>query len=164
MGTAPRYSILIDGYNVIKRHPDWRHLPLQAARRRLLGHLAGVRWPVPTPSIVVVFDTQGDDAGHAPQSNLRVQFASPSADAYLQDAIRRSPSPRHLVVISDDGEILRTAKSHGAQRYPTSWIFVHSAPAAGSRASHPPKGSLPAAEARRITEELAKRWLRPSKP
>ncbi len=161
MAIAPRYSILIDGYNVIKRHPNWRHLPLQEARRRLLGHLASVRWPVPSPMIVAVFDTQGDDAGHAPQPNLRVQFASPSADAYIQDAIRRSPAPQHLLLISDDGEILRTAKSHGARRYPVSWLFAAPKPPAGSSSAEA-KGALPASEARRITEELAKRWLRRS--
>lgn len=160
MPRGPRYAILVDGYNVIMRHPRWRQLPLQEGRRRLLAHVAGIHWPVPSASVTVVFDTRGENAGHDPQPDLRVRFASPSADAYLQDAIRRSHSPRQLIVISDDGEILRTARSHGAQRYPAAWLFAKPASVTAGKPEGPAKGALPAAEARSITEELAKRWLR----
>jgi predicted RNA-binding protein with PIN domain len=162
MDAAGRYTILVDGYNVIKRHGAWDRLPLAEGRRRLVQLLADVRWPVPRPRIIIVFD--GPEAGQGSGGGgVQVRFAAPSADADIQDAIRTSRSPQRLIVISDDGEILRTAKSHGVTRYPGRWLFARRA-ATTTRHPHdaPDTIDLPAATARRITDELAARWLKPS--
>ncbi len=161
MRDPQRYTVLVDGYNVIKRHPSWERLPLREARQHLIELLTHTRWPVPAPCVLVVFDTRGPSEAYQPTAHLRVHFAAPSADAYIQEAIRNSPSASCLLVISNDGEILRTAKSHGARRYPTQWLFAHQ-PARTHRPDADGEAdarALPARSARHITEELAKRWL-----
>ena len=171
MSASQGYTVLIDGYNVIRRHAAWDRLPLREARRRLLELLARTRWPVPTSSVVVVFDGPGSDMSSLQDTTppLRVQFAAPSADACIQEAIRLSASPHRLLVLSDDGEILRTAKSHGAQRRSAQWLFQRSSQrtegaTARTRDEEPDKASLPPGAAKRITEELATRWLKRSTP
>ncbi len=170
MPAAPDYTVLVDGYNVIHQHPAWRRLPLEAARRQLILRLSGTRWPMPVGRVLVVFDSPDGQPGTGTGA-VRVQFAAPSADAELQAQIRSSRTPKRLLVISDDLEILRTAKSHGAARHSCRWLL--SRPPAHEPGPGTPggregagrtddRGSLPAASARRITEELAKRWLKPS--
>ena len=165
MSSRRGYTVLIDGYNALKRQSEWRRLPLADARQRLLGAVNGARWPVPVTSVIVVFDGQ-ERSCHQPTSRqpVCVQFAAGSADAQLQRAIRNAAEPSRLLVVSDDREILRTAKSHHAHYHSIDWlmdrclrILIESP---GPR--HEPgtdKASLPAATARRITEELQRRWL-----
>ena len=108
MSPAGSWTVLVDGYNVIKRHGPWRRLTPQDGRTRLLALVSGIGWPVPVLRAVIVFDGRVADATAVHSTGaMEVRFASTSA-----------------------GE-----------------------PAEGRRAA------LPAAEARRITEELAKRWL-----
>ena len=163
MDASGSRTVLIDGYNVIKRHEPWRRLTLQDGRTRLLALVSGIRWPVPVRSTIVVFDGRGADAAAVHRTGaVEVRFASPSADACLQHAIRTSTHPDRLIVITDDGDILRTAKNHGARCHSSLWLL---ALGLKQRERAEPVGrpddrsALPAAEARRITEELAKRWL-----
>ena len=162
MAAAPQsYTVLIDGYNVIKRHGPWRQLSLEHARQQLLGLLGCTPWPLPISSVLVVFDGAGEGTS-APKSTsrIRVRFAAPSADSYILDQIRSSASPRHLAVISDDTEILRAAKSHGVVRWTATWLFErHQRPVRPPPHDIEPKTTLPASVARRITEELERRWL-----
>ena len=153
---------MIDGYNVVKRHPAWKRLPPAEGRERLKQHLQSIRWPVAVSQTVVVFDGPSDDAQRVTPS-LQIRFASPSADAWIQHAIRAHASPSRLVIISDDRDILDTAKSHGTLHYSSTWLIQ---PRAGAgtparRTAPSDKPDLPAAAARQITDELAKRWLRP---
>jgi predicted RNA-binding protein with PIN domain len=158
--SGPRnYTILIDGYNVIKRHPGWARLGLQEARRRLLEHVGRGRWPMTPCRVRVIFDGPGlEETLHELTPTVSARFASPSADAYILKAIRESREPDRLLVISDDGEILRTAKSHGVRRQPVAWLLKPEALPQRPRHAESEQPALPAAEARRITEELAKRW------
>ncbi len=164
MTASAGYAVLIDGYNVLLRHEPWQRLPLEAARRRFLILLQSVRWPYPVDRVTVVFDSREPDAGGTHSAGmLRVRFASPSADAEILEAIRTSHTPRRLLVISDDGELVRSARSHGALHHTVRWLMDRarptSRPQAGHRATEPGRPSLPAADARRITEELERRWL-----
>ena len=158
---AEDYTALVDGYNAIKRRPEWRRLTPTDGREHLLRRLETIRWPVPVRRTVVIFDGPSDEAARGIGSNLDIRFAR-SADACIQEAIRSSASPSRLLIVSNDREILATAKSHGAHSYSIDWLFDHSgqaAPRQQARHAAPEKSSLPAADARRITEELAKRWL-----
>ena len=168
MHPPPGYTVLIDGYNAIKRHAAWAKLPLSEGRRRLIELVQHARWPVPIASVTIVFD------GHASEfpsqrtvGLLRVRFATPTADTDIMQTIRTSHSPDHLLVISNDGEILRTAKSHGVLRYAVEWLVEARVRAArpGQRIhdGHVEKPTPPAKTAREITEELAKRWLDPKR-
>ncbi len=167
------YQVLIDGYNVIKRHPAWRRLPLLQARQQFTNTLRWTRWPVPVSRIDLIFDSRqwsptppwrggpmaGSTDASPPVAGIRVIFAAPAADAVMQQTIRESADPGHLIVISDDREILDTAKAHGALRYSTTWLLEHSQP---QRPPPPLRGTerapLPSKETRQINAELRRHW------
>ena len=151
---------MIDGYNVIKRRESWRGLTLQEARTRLVALVSRAGWPVPVARIVLVFDGRGTDPGPAHGTGgVQIRFASPSADADIQHAIRTSAHPDRLLVITDDGEILRTARSHGARCHSGRWLLARGLALPRRTEPAEERADLPAAAARRITEELARRWL-----
>lgn len=160
-GPRSGYTVLVDGYNVIKRHPAWARLPLEAARRLLQDAVGGSPWPYPIRRIVFVFDGP-ETVERVASTRIVIRFASPSADADIQAAIREAAHPERLIIISDDRDILHTAKSHGAVHHPTQWLLTRAAPTKPTESSAG-KGTLPAATARQITEELAARWLRPGR-
>ena len=158
------YTILVDGYNLAHQHPEWRRLRPEQAREQVLQLLRQTRWPFPSARITVVFDAKSPEAGlpASARGGIQVRFAA-SADAEIQEAIRDSASPGRMAVVSDDGEILRTAKSHGARCFSCAWVIQHSVTAPSTKGSRPhdrnDKSSLPASQARSITEELERRWL-----
>jgi hypothetical protein len=88
---------------------------------------------------------------------MAVWFA-PSADDAIRDHLRTLPNPRQCLVISDDRDIAHMAAAHGVRREPVDWLLQR---LAGSEETRPklPTRDLPAATARRITEELRARWL-----
>ena len=86
-GPATGYTIFLDGYNVIGRHPAWRRLALDAARQQLIQAAEGARWPFPVRRIVIVFDGPETQLGACTPRTV-VQFAAPSADAHIQYAFR----------------------------------------------------------------------------
>lgn len=168
MPRAAGYTAILDGYNVIKRHPQWAAWPLERARQQLVAFLAGHRWPVPVIRVLVVFDTQNPQpGGDYVVGGVTVRFASPSADAAIQALLRADPQPRHLLIISDDREILDTARAHGARCQSSAWLWqARAGPSNAPDAAPEGKAGLPAAQARAITEEMARRWLKnpPAKP
>lgn len=163
MKPSAGYTAILDGYNIIKRHPQWARLPLERGRQQLAGFLAGYRWPLPVSRVVVVFDSQAPQGGDYLVGAVTVRFASPSADAAIQELLRADPQPRRLLIISDDREILDTARAHGARCQSSAWLW-QARPGAAAAAAPEDKADLPAAHARAITEEMARRWLRPPRP
>lgn len=170
--SASAYTVFLDGYNVIKRFRRWDRLPLVDGRQRLIESATAARWPFPVRQVTIVFD--GPVAGRVqPSKDVLVIFATPSADACIRDALHHARHPERYVLISSDGELQRTARSHGTRYFPAEWFLDRIAPSSTSPARRtgtaragratPPKTDLPAATARHITEELAKRWLGPAK-
>ncbi len=164
MGSPAGYVVLIDGYNLLYR--VWPAPGrLAEARDRLLQWLEGVRWPIPVTDIRVVFDSRGEARAHAAhRGRVAVSFL-PSADAGLQDMIRRAPAPHRLLLLSDDRAITDTAKDYGVQVRSCAWLAARGGVPSGNArtrqaARTPDSAPLSAADARRITEELAHRWLR----
>ena len=164
MASSHGHTVLVDGYNVIKRHAAWQSLPLEAGRAQLAALAGRVRWPFPASRVILVFDSRSAElaAGSRRAGLVQIQFASPSADAHIQEAIRAARDPSRLLIITDDGDILRTAKSHGAASRSGAWLLSRGEPRSGAAGREAASGrsTLSAAEARRITEELAKRWLK----
>jgi predicted RNA-binding protein with PIN domain len=185
MAVPDAATVLIDGYNVIMRQTAWTRLSMADARRRLVSLVARARWPMPIQRVLVIFDAQEDatSAGGrvtraAPPpftrhpgapDGIAVRFATPSADEEILHRIRTSAVPDRLLVISDDGQLIRTAKSYGVRRCSVAWLLARSQPARPPPAAQAPwpqpddgRAALPAATARQITEELSARWLRRS--
>lgn len=164
MGAPSGHTVLVDGYNVIKRHGPWHSLPLDIGRTRLAALIERIRWPFPAARVILVFDSRTAEPTIGPHrtGSVQIQFASPSADAYIQDMIRSARDPARLLVVTDDGDILRTAKSHGIASRSGVWLLSRAQLHPDARGGEAPSGraGLPAADARRITEELARRWLK----
>ena len=157
-------TVLVDGYNLIHRHRPWHTLELEAARRRLLELLRHAPWPFPVGRIVLFFDGPEPSLLH-PTGGVQVRFA-PSADEAIQAAIRRADRPETFVLLSEDGELVRTARSHRVLCLPTAWLFTRSAkrPGPGGHTDPEERASGPtAADVRAITEELSARWLKKKK-
>ena len=159
-------TVLIDGYNVIKRTRDFDSLPLETARNRLIALLPLVRWPTTVSQIIVVFDAP-ESSRLSPSSKLAIQYAYPSADAFIRNRIQTGDERTRFIVVSDDREILHTAKVNGAVCYSTAWLMRQRAP--GKQGSSPKRGDsgehddrpLSGPREREITEELRKRWVEP---
>jgi len=168
MPAEKRYRVLIDGYNVINRHPRWSQLALEQARTHLLLAVQQTRWPVPVSRVDVIFDSSrashsGMTTGRLPSTRcdmgrVHVVFARGSADVAIQQAIRTHENPRRSIVISDDRAILHTAQSHGTLRYPVSWLLKHSQPKERPADREPELPRVSSAEVLRINAELAKHW------
>lgn len=175
------YTVLLDGYNLIMRHPRLQKLELPVARQSLLETVKNVRWPFPVIQLVLVFD--GPENSICLSGDVVMRFSHPSADSFILHSIRSAKHPGRLAVISDDRELVDTAKSHGVFRYSSEWLFQCSSvplknlnhPRASyikqkragrkikihrqGQAAEMPDKSLRASTARKITEELENRWL-----
>ena len=154
-------TILIDGYNVIKRHPGWADISLLQARSRLIELLRHTRWPFPVARLIVFFDAPEDHLARIDSDKpaIEVRYAAASADSAMQAFMRQAKQPERLVCISDDRAIQHTAKSHGSRLYPGRWLFEHRASSHAAKQGDVGQKSLSAAQARMITEDLARHWL-----
>ncbi|HEX9780752.1 MAG TPA: NYN domain-containing protein [bacterium] len=157
------YDVLIDGYNVIKQHPAWDRLKLADARARVAAHASQAPWPFDVARVILVFD--GPDTSSFPSGGrVTIQFASPSADAFIQRRIRSHSAPRRLVLVSDDGELIQTARVHASRRESCRWLLeLGRSPKQGRGRGVPEEpqdkpgpSTLPA---QAITDELRRRWL-----
>lgn len=167
MPEARRHTAVVDGYNVTQRSAQWRRLPIATARRQLSAYLQHFRWPVPIKETILVFDAgQSQDLWPVQQitEHFWVRFASPSADAYIQQLIRTSSKPQFLLIVTDDGEILQTARQHGAACLSTQELlakhFGKPKPSSQGVSEEKEKHTLSSKDLRTITEELTQRWLR----
>ena len=172
------YTVLIDGYNVWHRMPGARRDPAsESARRTLLEAVRTARWPDPVERVIVVFD--GPETSRQPAARGIAVWFAPCADDAIRGHLRAHPDPRRCLVISDDRDISHTAAALGARRESVRWLLQRLAgseephpklPTRDLPAPHPKKPSearqagLPAATARRITEELRARWLKGGAP
>jgi len=115
-------TFIVDGYNVIRRVPAWRALfakNVDAARRALLQYCrewrAGRR---DVEQVIVVFD--GDSSvGFVKQARIpgvRTLFTKTGeeADQRIILLVSRSEAPSEISVVSDDGEVIKAARSHRA--------------------------------------------------
>ena len=157
-------TALIDGYNVIKRTPVFDRLSLEASRKQLIALLPQVRWPTVVSQVIVVFDAP-ESSRLSPRAHLHVQYAHPSADAFIREKIQTAAGRSRFIVVSDDREILHTAKIHGSLCFSTAWLMQHAAGKRGGRSGadvdRPEDRPLSAPREREITEELRKRWIKP---
>ncbi len=119
------YTILIDGYNVTKQHPRWRALSPSRARQQLTAAIQHAKWPVPVARVELVFD--GDStvtpAGRRAGPVGEV-FGVPSADAMIASRVRNCLSPDRVIVVTNDREIVRSARAAGARVESAAWLLA----------------------------------------
>lgn len=107
-------AVLVDGYNVAKL--GWPNERLDDQRRRLLDGLenAARRFGA---DITVVFDGAAVVGAHADRRRMvRVSYSPEgvTADDVIRDEVRRLPSARAVVVVTNDAEIVADVRAHGA--------------------------------------------------
>lgn len=157
------YTILIDGYNVTKQHPRWRALSPSRARQQLTAAIQHAKWPVPVARVELVFD--GDStvtpAGRRAGPVGEV-FGVPSADAMIASRVRNCLSPDRVIVVTNDREIVRSARAAGARVESAAWLLARFGAGAvsGSRPAVRTDQSTPLTprQQQQINDELARRW------
>jgi hypothetical protein len=107
---------LIDGYNLLHAtgHLSGKVGPhgLEKARQALLGRLAAL--VKGGAGVTVVFDARGAPPTVAPdqvRDGVLVRYAlDRTADDLIEDLVRHDPTPRSLVVVSDDRRVRDAAR------------------------------------------------------
>lgn len=122
-------TFLIDGYNLLHQVPELAGSTsenLEDRRERLIRRLvslsAGRRL-----LIHIVFDTSRVRKSRASYTGIQVDYAKPSADAFIRRIIAENQSNRNLVVVSSDRkDIGEYAKACGIEWMTSKhfWRFI----------------------------------------
>lgn len=107
--------IIIDGYNFIFRMYNFKDAELQSAREKLLLRLQNYIEKKKV-RIEVVFDARDKEYPSAvsPNGRLKIVFCQ-DADDYIRETVKNSQGRTSILVVSEDGEITRYVKKHGAK-------------------------------------------------
>ena len=117
-------AVLVDGYNVAKL--AWPNRSLEAQRTHLLDALENAARRFGS-DITVVFDGAAVIGAHATRRRLIRVVYSPEgviADDVIRDEVRRLPSARAVVVVTDDAEIVTDVKALGANVVPSNALLA----------------------------------------
>ncbi len=117
-------AVLVDGYNVAKL--GWPTDTLDEQRRRLLDGLENVARRYGS-DISVVFDGAEVVGAHATRRRMvRVSYspAGVTADDVIRDEVRRLPSTRSVVVVTNDAAIVGDVRALGANVLPSNALLA----------------------------------------
>lgn len=117
-------AVLIDGYNVAKL--GWPDISLEQQRHRLLDAVENLARRHGT-DVTVVFDGASIVGAHADRRRLaRVVFspAGVTADDVIRDEVRRLPTSRSVVVVTNDAEIVDDVKRAGGNVIPSNALLA----------------------------------------
>ncbi|MEO1058673.1 MAG: NYN domain-containing protein [Actinomycetota bacterium] len=106
--------VVVDGYNVAKR--GWPGVALDEQRGALLARVENLV-SARGVDLVVVFDGADVVGAHAPaRRQVRVVFspAGVTADDIIRDIVDATDDARHVVVVTDDREIIDDVRRAGA--------------------------------------------------
>ena len=112
-------AVFIDGYNVTKL--QWSERSLQVQREMLLDAVENLARRYAT-DMTVVFDGTSIVGAHTTRRRLVRVVYSPEgiiADDVIRDEVRRLPTSRAVVVVTDDREIVRDVRAEGANTVPS---------------------------------------------
>jgi len=106
-------AMIVDGYNVAML--GWPNLTLEAGRSALIESMENLARRFGT-EVTTVFDGAGIVGAHAGRRRAtRVVFSPPGviADDVIRSEIERLPADRHIVVVTNDAEVVRDARAAG---------------------------------------------------
>ncbi len=106
-------AMIVDGYNVALL--GWPNLALGASRSALVEAMENLARRFGT-EVTTVFDGADVVGAHAERRRLtRVVFSPPGviADDVIRDEMARLPPDRHIVVVTNDAEVVRDARAAG---------------------------------------------------
>jgi predicted RNA-binding protein with PIN domain len=116
--------VLVDGYNVAKL--AWPSRSLEAQRNQLLDAVENLARRFGS-DLTVVFDGATVVGAHTARRRLvRVVFSPEGviADDVIRDEVRRLPSARAVVVVTNDAEIVADVKALGANVVPSNALLA----------------------------------------
>jgi predicted RNA-binding protein with PIN domain len=116
--------MLIDGYNVAKL--GWPNRPLERQRAALLDALENLAGRFGT-DVTVVFDGASIVGAYADRRRLIRVVYSPEgviADDVIRDEVKRLPTNRSVVVVTNDAEIVRDVRADGANVVPSNALLA----------------------------------------
>jgi len=159
---------IVDGYNLIKRAPLFKHKRLQEARA---GFLSFVELRRPHGSqknrLAIVFDGSAQVFGYRENYSFEVIFtAGETADEKIKEIVSSFDRPKNIVVVTDDRELLFSVRALQAKTMGTV-EFLNKA-GKQDRVPSKEKSSLDAegrlelniVEREKITEEVSRVWLK----
>lgn len=117
-------QMLIDGYNVAKL--GWPNRPLERQRVALLDALENLARRFGTDA-TVVFDGASIVGAYADRRRLVRVVYSPEgviADDVIRDEVKRLPTNRAVVVVTNDAEIVRDVRADGANVVPSNALLA----------------------------------------
>lgn len=117
-------QMLIDGYNVAKL--GWPNRSLERQRVALLDAMENLARRFGTDA-TVVFDGASIVGAHADRRRLIRVVYSPEgviADDVIRDEVRRLPTNRAVVVVTNDAEIVRDVRADGANVVPSNALLA----------------------------------------
>ena len=117
-------AVLIDGYNVAML--GWPDQSLEQQRRSLLDGVENLARRHGT-DVTIVFDGAAVVGAHADRRRLARVVYSPEgviADDVIRDEVRRLPTSRHVVVVTNDAEIVRDVRAAGANVVPSNALLA----------------------------------------
>ena len=159
---------IVDGYNLIKRAPLFKHKRLQEARA---GFLAFVELKRPHGSqknrLAIVFDGSAQVFGYRENYSFEVIFtAGETADEKIKEMVASFDRPKDIVVVTDDRELLFSvralqAKTMGTVEFLNKARREDRTPKKSNGFSDAQDGSnLNIVEREKITEEVSRIWLK----
>lgn len=116
--------VLVDGYNVAKL--AWPNRTLEVQRTQLLDALENLARRFGS-DLTVVFDGASVVGAHTSRRRLVRVVWSPDgviADDVIRDEVRRLPSVRAVVVVTNDAEIVTDVKALGANVVPSNALLA----------------------------------------
>jgi predicted RNA-binding protein with PIN domain len=117
-------AVLVDGYNVAKL--AWPTRSLEAQRNQLLDAVENLARRFGS-DLTVVFDGASVVGAHAARRRLVRVVWSPEgviADDVIRDEVRRLPTARAVVVVTNDAEIVADVKALGANVIPSNALIA----------------------------------------
>lgn len=155
---------ILDGYNILKQVSRLTDIKIKDGRLGLIKMLMMSR-QLKKQAISLVFDGFDDSQGEKVRQDFKVLFSgSSSADDKIRAMVQHHQSPRQLVVVTDDKEIIFIVKKLGANTLKVAdfLFWISGARAEANKAAERPEAddkNLNYKQMLDINRELKKRWL-----
>ena len=155
---------VLDGYNIIKKS-SFDSESLKGSRDFLLALIRQSKLlKSKNNKVTVVFDGKSDVFDYTyPAGELKVIYSKgENADELIKRIVQASPSPKNIVVVSEDRQILFFVRGCGAKIMDTKEFIRKIEPVDNAPKDHNPKLEITAKQASDITKELQRLWLNPN--
>jgi len=149
---------ILDGYNIIKKIPEFFPKKLKSAREDFIRLIEEKRLTGSKKNkVTIVFDGNSDDSTFKKESPFQIIFTK-DADQKIRDMVKKANNPKSIVIVTDDRELKDSVRILGVKIIDTESIL--------EKLRRPKikildaKSELPSKLKDEITEELKRIWLK----